>query len=564
MFSQTAEYALRAVVSLADSDQPLTTQQLAALTQVPADYLSKVMQSLGRAGLVESQRGKNGGFKLARPASQMTILDVLNAVDPLPRIHNCPLHLKSHSRQLCPLHQRLDDAFTARFPACLTPPPISGRSARCGGHMPRPYFLAIALVSGAAVYAGLDGSYVLPLDHPAIQYSTAPVDDRAAKLGKRLASGDVKLAYDPELGYLPALLHELGLPHSSQVVVFSKTSFQAPRITPWNPRALYFDDDTSVGYVYGGDVLEIASVDPRLGVIFYTLDQEETAKPQIVRRGECLQCHQGGGTLGVPGLVVRSVYPESSGMPMFQAGGFVTDHRSPLKNRWGGYFVTGKAEPHMGNAFVDDREHPETLGHGKTTDLADLTSKFNTAHYLTPYSDAVALMVLEHQTRMTNLLTRVNYETRLALHDQAVMDKVLGKPGDQLSESTQSRIKNATETLLEYMLFADEAALNAPVQGSTSFAADYQERGPRSKDGRSLRDLDLKTRLLRYPCSPLIYSAAFDELPIPAKDRIYRRLWETLSGKDDSKTYARLSPADRRAVLEILRDTKPDLPGYWK
>jgi len=114
MFSQTAEYALRAVVSLADSgDEPLTTHQIAEITQAPLDYLSKVMQSLGRAGLVESQRGKNGGFRLARPANRLTILNVLNAVDPLPRIHSCPLHLKGHGRQLCPLHRRLDEAFSS-------------------------------------------------------------------------------------------------------------------------------------------------------------------------------------------------------------------------------------------------------------------------------------------------------------------------------------------------------------------------------------------------------------------------------------------------------------------
>ena len=114
MFSQTAEYALRAVVSLADSGgQPLTTQQLANVTQVPIDYLSKVMQSLGRYGLVESQRGKHGGFKLTRPAHRLTILDVMNAVDPLPRIRTCPLKLKGHGRQLCPLHRRLDDAVSS-------------------------------------------------------------------------------------------------------------------------------------------------------------------------------------------------------------------------------------------------------------------------------------------------------------------------------------------------------------------------------------------------------------------------------------------------------------------
>jgi hypothetical protein len=424
----------------------------------------------------------------------------------------------------------------------------------------------MALLWSGQIFGGLDGSYVLPLDHPAIQYGTRPVEDRAAKLGQRLRSGELKLAYDPQLGYLPALLRELQLPVSSQVVVFSKTSFQAPRISPWNPRALYYNDDTSVGYVHGGDVLEIASLDPRQGVIFYTLDQEKTVKPELVRRGECLQCHQGGGTLGVPGLVVRSVYPESSGMPLFQAGGFITDHRSPLKNRWGGWYVTGRngSEGHMGNVFAEDRDRPEALDRTKGANVPDLTAKFNTAGYLTPHSDIVSLMVLEHQTRMTNLLTRVNYETRMALHGQAAINKALGEPPDQLTDSTKSRVSNATETLLEYMLFTDEAPLQSPIQGSTDFAAEYQRRGPRSKRGLSLRDLDLKTRLLRHPCSPLIYSEAFDALPTLAKDRIYERLWEILSGKDDSKTYERLSQADRRAILEILLETKSGLPLYWK
>src|ERR1051325_7644344 len=248
------------------------------------------------------------------------------------------------------------------------------RSSACAGAA------ALALFWSGQIFGGLDGSYVLPLDHPAIQYATRPVEDRAAKLGARLRSGEVKLAYDPDLGYLPALQSEVQLPESSQVVVFSKTSFQAPRISPWNPRALYFNDDTSVGYVHGGDVLEVASVDPRQGVIFYTLDQEKTARPELVRRGECLQCHQGGGTLGVPGLVVRSVYPESSGMPLFQAGGFITDHRSPLKDRWGGWYVTGKqgSEHHMGNVFVDDRQRPETFHRSKGANLGELRAKFNT------------------------------------------------------------------------------------------------------------------------------------------------------------------------------------------
>ena len=111
MISQTAEYALRAVVFLAEQEnRPHTIQQIAAATQVPAGYLSKVMQGLARAGLVHGQRGLGGGFVLTRPASEMSCYDVLQAVDPIPRITRCPLDNPAHAHQLCVLHQRLDEA----------------------------------------------------------------------------------------------------------------------------------------------------------------------------------------------------------------------------------------------------------------------------------------------------------------------------------------------------------------------------------------------------------------------------------------------------------------------
>jgi Rrf2 family protein len=112
MFSQTTEYALRAAVWLASHpDEPQTTQQIAATTRVPAGYLSKVLQALGRARLVSSQRGLHGGFTLTRPADQISVLQVVNAVDPIHRIQTCPLGLQSHGSALCALHRRLDDAI---------------------------------------------------------------------------------------------------------------------------------------------------------------------------------------------------------------------------------------------------------------------------------------------------------------------------------------------------------------------------------------------------------------------------------------------------------------------
>lgn len=112
MLSQTVEYSLRAIVWLAShTDDPQTTQQIAAATLVPVGYLAKVMQSLGRGGLVIGQRGKRGGFLLARPAGEVSVLEVINTVEPIQRIRECPLGIAAHGSHLCPLHRRLDAAM---------------------------------------------------------------------------------------------------------------------------------------------------------------------------------------------------------------------------------------------------------------------------------------------------------------------------------------------------------------------------------------------------------------------------------------------------------------------
>jgi hypothetical protein len=430
----------------------------------------------------------------------------------------------------------------------------------------RKFLLLPATLLAAYAFADLDGSYILPRDHAAIHYDSAPVHDRIAALSQKLRDGKVQPEFGERHGYLEPILKALDVPVSSQMLVFSKTSFQAPRISPRMARALYFTDDVYVGWVPGGDVLELAAFDPTQGVVFYTMDQESGPKPRIDRRDECLQCHASGGTLGVPGVVVRSVFVERSGMPLFQAGGFVTDHRSPLSQRWGGWYVTGTHGPalHMGNVFAEDRDHPDQLDREKGANVIDLKGRIDIGNYLTNSSDIVALMTLEHQTRMTNLITRVGWETRMALQDQQAMNKALGEPADTLSDSTRRRIDNAAEALVKYLLFADEAPLEAPVKGTSSFMKEFEARGPKDKRGRSLRDYDLTHRMFRYPCSYLIYSAAFDALPGPARERIYRRIWDVVSGKDQTPLYAKLSGADRQGIREILVETKRDLPDYWR
>jgi hypothetical protein len=383
--------------------------------------------------------------------------------------------------------------------------------------------------------------FVASRDHVAIAYGSTPATDAVAQLNERLRSGAAKLEFQPDTGYLRSVLAALAVPADSQAIVFSQTSFQAPLIDMRNPRAIYFNDTVSVGWVRGAPVLEISAQDPKQGVVFYSLDQTPGGTPRFVRDDMCLACHLSWDTLGVPGLIVMSTLPRPD--ENAYANGFITDHRSPFNERWSGWYVTGNpGARHLGNLPVTPAELERPTVKNPRQPLASLDGVFDLKGFPTPHSDVVALMVLAHQARMTNLITRAGWEARL---------------GDA------SRVREAALDLVDYMLFVDEAPLTAPVQGSSGFASAFAAAGPRDPQGRSLRQLDLQRRLLRYPCSYMIYSAAFDALPRPAKDAVYARLWQILSGQERGEKYTRLSPADRQAVLEILRATKSDLPDAF-
>ena len=429
------------------------------------------------------------------------------------------------------------------------------------------FVLAVGMLSGSFCLSPTSATRQDQLqDSEAIGYRRAESNDPVARLQRRINSGEVKLEYSEKNGYLESVLKALKVPLSSQGLVFSKTSFQLHRIMPSSPRAIYFNDELYVGWVRGGDVLELAAVDAKLGGVFYMLDQEKTARPRFQRNDECLQCHASNSTRNVPGFLVRSVYPDARGYPIAPLGGFITTHSSPIKERWGGWYVSGThgTQHHLGNMRFEEKGaeyNPAQLG---SQNLTDLEPRFNTQNYLTPHSDIVALMVLEHQTQAHNLIAKLSYETRLALHHQQVMNEALQQPNDDLSDSTQRRIRHAAEDLVRYLLFAGEATWQAPISGVSGFAKEFTAQGPRDKQGRSLRDLDLKNKLFRYPCSYLIYSDAFDALPKPALEEAYRQLWLALSGATKDKDLAAIPAADRQAVLEILRQTKPNLPAYFQ
>jgi hypothetical protein len=283
-----------------------------------------------------------------------------------------------------------------------------------------------------------------PLEEEPICYGTAPLHDAIAKLQAQIQAGAVKLEYNPNNGYLASLLKHLNIPVSSQALVFSKTSFQRQKITPSNPRALYFSDELYVGFVHDGDVLEIASIDPQLGAVFYTLDQDKVKRPKIERQtDQCLQCHQSSSTDDIPGLLLRSVYPDAQGNPILSAGTYATTHESPYAERWGGWYVTGTSgrQPHLGNLITDEGDAQRVKP--AAANLASLAGRFDTSEYLRGDSDLVALSVLAHQTRLHNLITLANYRARIALRDEAALNAALGEPADHRSPSTLSRIKSA-------------------------------------------------------------------------------------------------------------------------
>jgi hypothetical protein len=400
----------------------------------------------------------------------------------------------------------------------------------------------VALIALSA--AALDQLFISP-DDPAIEYSTRPTHDPIAELNRKIQQGRTKLKFDAANGYLRPLLDALGIPVESQMAVFSKTSFQTGGIGPHNPRSLFFNDSVAVAWLRGAWTLELAAEDPEQGVVFYTVDQMFSEKPVFHRRDDCLSCHNSYDAAGVPGMLVRSVFTARDGKALFQLGRYNTDHASPMEQRWGGWYVTGKSggAAHMGNTLVMDAhaEAPAPAMH----ELASLDGKIDTGGYLSKYSDIVALMVFEHQMRAINLITRAGWEARCAAYRKTPL------------------APDASVALADYLLFVDEPPLKGRIEGSSGFDRVFAAGGPRDSKGRSLRDFDLERRLMRYPCSYMIYSAAFDALPAAARDAVYERMWAVLSGQESGARYAHLTASDRQAVIEILRDTKPGLPKYF-
>ncbi|MBM3822777.1 MAG: hypothetical protein FJ404_07830 [Verrucomicrobia bacterium] len=407
------------------------------------------------------------------------------------------------------------------------------------------------LLSASVLRADFQGSsHLIGIDDPPVSYAKTQAVDPIARLQRKIDAGEVTLRKDPKYGYYPSLLEFLNIPVSSQVLVFSKTSFQRDRISASSPRAVYFNDDVYVGFVKGSEIMEVSSVDPQLGGVFYTLDQS-LPKPKFVRNDQCLECHQSAKTMGSPGHLVRSFVTEESGQPDLNTGVSQVNHRTPFQERWGGWYVSGQhgKQIHRGNLLGAKEVLRNEKEPNFRANLDSLRNLFDTSAYLLDTSDVVALMILEHQSHMHNFLTRLNHSARIALSQYGHV----------------RYLKSPVEAFLRYLFFVEEAPLTDRVSGSPEYARAFQARGPKDSKGRSLRELDLRTRLFKYPCSYLIYSGAFTQLPAPLKDQIYARMLDVLTGAHPAPEYAaRLAPETRQAILEILVETQQDLPAAWR
>jgi len=282
-------------------------------------------------------------------------------------------------------------------------------------------------------------------------------------------------------------------------------------------------------------------------VIFQTLQQNPGfgTAPQFVRPDRCLTCHLSANSLGVPGILVRSMFTDTNGQTRPQLGSAIVDHRTPLERRWGGWYVTGThgSARHMGNAMVTPPRDAQTASRGPRPDRIErgedavtaatlnrtaLDARVDVGKYPLPTSDIAALMVFDHQGHAINLLTRLGWETRVAIAD-ARLDFSKGELAELISETAS------------YLTFEGEAKLPAPIQGVSAFAKTFASGGPRDRKGRSLRELDLQTRLFKYRCSYMVYSPAFDALPDEAKRAVLARMRERVGDRD---------------TIEILDDTK--------
>jgi hypothetical protein len=402
------------------------------------------------------------------------------------------------------------------------------------------WLLAASLRLGAL---GLSAATpVSPLREPPHSYFQQQPSDAFTQLLPRIAGGEVQLDGTSDQAFLRSLLHELHVPISSQLLVFSATSLQSALVHASNPRALYFNDEVYVGYVPGGRI-EVAAIDPAIGPIFQILAPTASGMPQVVRSEKCMNCHAGRATHGVPGLFAESVIPmQGSGASLEGFRREQVGHTIPLKDRLGGWHVTGAQEhgEHLGNLLGENtakgvQRYPNPPG--KYFDIAD---------YLTTTSDLLPHLLHEHQLGFHNHVTLGVYRTREAL--------TAGH--GHLSIDDAKMLNELARDFVRYILFANEARLpSSGIKPDPTYAKDFATTRSPAKNGTSLRDLDLRTRLLRYRCSYMVLTPAFNAMPKEYLSRVLAGMRSALRETAAPAEFNYLPPDEKRAIQAILQDT---------
>ena len=390
--------------------------------------------------------------------------------------------------------------------------------------------------------------------------------DPVAKMWERWQTGASKPDTSSDKAFVASVLKELSVPQASQVLVYSKTSLQNALISPQTPRAIYYNEECYCGWAQGG-MMELIGMDPEKGPQFYALSFSGLKKPELFTSDNCLSCHETGRTNNVKGLLVRSVYTADDGQPILNQGSYVSGHESPLSERWGGWYVTGKhgSERHMGNVIASSKGDRIEMNREEGANVLSLERFISTEPYLAKTSDIVSLMVLEHQCMMHNKLTDANKSAREAMARQHDLQKAFGEPiTDAPQGSALTVIRSQADRLVKHLLFCEEYQLkDGGVEGSAAFQDAFRANRIETKDGRSFKDFQLLNRLFKYRCSYMIYSKAFDAMPPQLKSEVYDRLWKILHNEDGSPDFAHLGSSEREHIRDVIVETKTGLPECW-
>lgn len=386
-------------------------------------------------------------------------------------------------------------------------------------------------------------------DYPVMNYADAETHDAVSLLFEDIEAGRIELEYRGPRGYLESLLTLLNIDDSSQLLVFSKTARKSRFVTPETPRALYFNDEIYVGYIPDTNTLEIASMDPNLGPVFFDIPQDVETTMELSRQtSRCLRCHDtmsntGGGT---PRFMMSSRLVDTNGEIASHEVSVIMQDSTPLKQRWGGWYVTGLhgEQETMGNLMFEGQvtsvSEIDLLANGNKIDLSEWV---NTSPYLTEHSDIVALLVIQHQIEVQNTMTKAAWDYRQLLAEEGAV--------------SAEKVAELALPLLDALLMKNEAPLGDEIQGFSGFTEYFQNLGPFDDNMRSLRDLDLKQRVFKYPLSYLIYTDAFAALPEALHSYLVETIYEVLSTEEDNPDYAYMDAETRTAILEIINATAP-------